>query len=418
MKTLQLHKKLISLSSIIVFFITGIITFFTLSLNAQPDVSREINNLPQRPQNRIVIPQEILRMQQVTVPRLEGREFNFDEVVTILDRVGLQIGEVIPVANNERIGIITAQQPDAGNRVFPQTRVNISYGIERQDNVSVPNYIGLTVAQAENRMPNDRLNIGNIREENSEAPAEEIIEQFPEPEMEVDPGTLISFVVSLGPPPEPIVEVPSIVGESLREAAEILNKNGLTVGELIEESTDERPGVVLDQEPEAGTLVDINSPVNIVFSVAEPLITVPDVRNLSRNEAIAILKETGLSYLVQYEKNNDVIENTVFDQDPLPGNSVPPGADVLLIISERTTENWIFWVSGILVAAILGVVTGIRIRTGKKKKIAGRKNMKVDLSPKWDVGRQQILISGSNLNATSLHFKMINDRGIQTIKTD
>lgn len=425
MKMLQLIEKFTAHSVITSAIYTGVLILISFIANAQSEINPSITNLPQRPQNRIEIPPEILRMQQATVPRLIGREYNYDEIVTILDRAGLQIGEVVPVGKNDSIGIVTGQQPSAGQRVFPQTRVNISYGIEippefsvQPDLVRVPGYIGLPLEQAESRMPNDRLDIGNIREEFSYEPPGIIIDQFPEPGMEVDSGTLISFVVSLGQPPQPFVEVPPIVGETLREAAEILREFGLSVGELTEEISNERAGIVLEQSPEAGTLVDENSPVNIVYSVPAELITVPDVQTLPRNEAISILNETGLNYLVKYQKNSNAAENTVIDQEPLPGNSVPPGSDVILLISEETDESWIYWGAGIVAAALAGGFAGRKIKTGRKNRKIGKKNMEFDLKPTWDLGIQQIKFDSKHLSGEGIQLKIKKDAGIQTIKTD
>ena len=417
----QLTPNRITVKLLFIFAFSLTIIHSTSGQQINPDIT----NLPQRRNTIMEVPQELLNLQRVTVPRLVGRDYNFDEVVTILDRLGLQMGEVIPLGNNDSIGIITSQQPAAGQSVLPQTRVNISYGIEippefsaQPDLVTVPNYIGMQVERAQDRMPNDRLDIGDIREDFSNEPPGIIIAQFPEPGMEVDPGTPMSFVVSRGEPPQSNVEVPLIVGETLREAAEILRQFGLTVGELIEETSDERVGIVLAQDPGAGSVVRENSPVNIVYSVQEELVTVPDVRRLSRNEAIVILKETGLNYLIKYSKNNDVAENTVTDQEPLPGNRVPPGSEVMLLVSEGTAENWIYWGVGIVAAALAGGFAGRKIKTGRKKNTLGKKDMKVDLNPKWDVGNQQITWSGRNLSGADIHLKFKKDSGIQTIKTD
>ena len=65
----------------------------------------------------------------VTVPQLEGRAFNPEALGSSLDRIGLRLGNAIPVADNEREGMIISQNPAARQRVPMQTAVDITYGV-------------------------------------------------------------------------------------------------------------------------------------------------------------------------------------------------------------------------------------------------------------------------------------------------
>lgn len=425
MKSIHLNQKQTLNVRICQIFITGLFLFIGIAACPQPTTNREINRLPQRPVRQIEVPQNLLRLQQVTVPRLVGRNYDYDEVVTILDRVGLQLGEAIPVGDNQNIGKITAQQPTAGQLVFPQTRVNVSYGVEippefsatQPELVVVPRYIGLTIERAEARMPNDRLTLGQVMESYSEEAPGIVIGQFPEPEMEVDEDTPVSLEVSMGPKPINRVEVPPLIGRTLREAAEILQETGLIVGELNEEPSEERETRILNQSPSAGSIVLAGTPVSITYSVPEELITVPDVRRMLRNEAIPILKEAGLNFYFQYTSNTKAEPNTIVEQAPVSGSRVPAGTDVILYIAEnKTVPDWIYWGGGILVATVLGGFAGSKLKKGIKKKIPGKKDISVHLKPVWDPGKQSIQTGANIVSKNNLHLKFLPDLGEQTLK--
>lgn len=424
MKSIYLNQKQTLLTGICQIFLSAIILLSGITAYSQNAVSQNVNRLTQRPVRQIEVPQNLLRLQQITVPRLVGRNYDYDEVVTILDRVGLQIGEAIPVADNQNVGMITAQQPAAGQSVFPQTRVNVSYGVEippafssQPDLVVVPRYVGLTIERAEARMPNDRLTMGQVTESYSEEASGIVIGQFPEPEMEVDDGTPVSLEVSMGPPPVERVEVPLLTGLTLREAAEILQESGLIVGELNEETSEERETRILNQNPQAGSIVLAGSPVSITYSVPEELISVPDVRRMSRNEAIPVLKEAGLNFYFEYTSKTKATPNTIVEQAPIPNSRVPAGTDVLLYVADKkTVPEWIYWSGGILVAAVLGGFAGSKIKTGKKKKISGKKDISVHLKAVWDPGKQTIETAANIVSRNNLHLKFLPDLGKQTLK--
>ena len=389
-------------------------------------INPDITNLPQRRNDRNNIPRELLNLQRVRVPPLVGREYNFDEIVTLLDRFELQLGESVPVGSNDSIGIIISQQPAAGRPVMPQTSINLTYGIEippefslQPDKVTVPRYVGLTLERAESRMPNDRLILGQINEVFSEEQQGVITGQFPDPGMEVDPETPVSFEISKGPPPAERVEVPELRGKSLREAAELLQEADLIVGDLSEEPTAERNRRIIDQSPDAGTIVNTGTPVNITYTVPQQLIVVPDVIGMLRPEAIKILKEAGFSFYFEFTSETGAAKNIVTGQEPRPGSRVPPGSDILLRIADsKSIPPWIFWTVGMVAAALLGGVAGSKIKKGKKKKIPGKKDISVQLKPVWDPGQQTIEKDAYIVSGNNLHLKFLPDLGEQTIKTN
>lgn len=402
----------------------------------QPQGSREITNRVNiDPQNRLpqqnlrrVIPADMLELQMVTVPQLVGRNFSFVQITSILNRYGLRLGSAVPVANNDSVGIITDQFPAARQQVRPQTSVNITYGIVAQivtptqpQTVRVPDYVGLTLERALGRMPNDRLSPGNINEVNSDEPPGIVVNQFPTAGSVVDPGTQVILDVSTGEQEEVPVLVPRLVGLTLQQAAEVLRGAELFVGNINEQVSDEREGIIIEQFPRPETEVLRGSAVDIAYSVkaGEVLIPVPFVRQLFRDEAIRAIKESRLSYIIEPVNEPGQQNGTVVEQNPQPETLVPQGADVTIFVQDDSgIPPWIIWGGVVLLAGLAGGFIGRKIKPGKGKKAAGKKDVKLNLNPVVDIGEQTITSKENSLIGNELHLKFISDVGIQTLKTN
>jgi len=405
---------------------------------AQQQTNRATRVQPQDLRQRTTVPPQLLRQTLATVPRLAGRPYNQQTLLQILERSGLTLGNAVPVINNERIGIIVSQTPAAGQQVRRGTPVNITYGMQGElvtpnqpeGNVNVPNYIGLTLERATSRMPNDRLQPGNIKEAPSDAAAGIVVDQFPKAEMVVDPQTHIDLTVSTGPQPVSQIPVPNLRGLTLEQAANVLQESKLFAGLLRGEVTNTRVGTVIDQSPTAGTMVPLESVVNIIYSVQaqdevvpddrdpDELVIVPDVTNLQKDKAILVLKESRLNYLLKYENRPGAPKDVVAEQEPLPETRVPPGTDVQLIIpTQETLPPWIYWGGGVLVAGILGGFVGRKLG-GRKNKSVGQKDTTMHLKPVLDEGKQTIETNDKFTIRQHLHLKPVPDKGTQTIKTN
>ena len=339
------------------------------SVEIVPSVNRT-NLENDREIRRARIPADLSRIQLVTVPPLVGRNYNQDEIVSILNRVGLQLGKVVPVVNNEKSGIIISQSPGVRQQVRPNTAVDIAYGAEFQqhapgfpENVIVPDYVGMQIDRTLGRIPNDRLTLGSQSEISSEKPPGEVVEQFPPPNSEVDQGTPVHLKYSSGPQAIRYVEVPNLVGLTLQEAAEVLLKNQLFAGKLTEQDYQNGEGDVLNQSPPAGTRVAAGSTVDINYAVhvheAYP--------NISKTEQI------------------------------------PP---------------WIYWGGGIVAALLLGGYLSWKSGKGKpEREKVDRKEPEIKVKIIPDAGKQTFHLTQPRQSFEGLQLKIIPDKGVQTLKT-
>ena len=132
-----------------------------------------------------------------------------------------------------------------------------------------------------------------------------------------------------------LVTVPDVVGETQAVAEELLVRAELTVGTISEEPSDEvEAGRVIRQDPDADIEVEEGSPVNLVISSGEEVVTVPRLVGLSENDALALLRENDLVLGTTTEEEDPASDpRTVLDQSPAPGDEVAPGTAVDITVS-------------------------------------------------------------------------------------
>ncbi|MFY9152176.1 MAG: PASTA domain-containing protein [Prolixibacteraceae bacterium] len=381
-----------------------------------------------QPARRARVPSNLIEIQQVQVPQLIGQNYNPDEITTILTRAGLRLGKSQPVVDSERYNRIVGQEPAAGQFVRPRTLVNITYGIQEQaptpgipQNVTVPDYLGMNVDLVTRRLPNDRLSPGAQKKIPSDLPSGTILAQFPPPGSVVDPNTPVSLSFSAGPQDAAKVRVPQLIGRTLQESAEILNKLNLFAGLLKEQVTDKPEGEVLYQSPAAGTLVNAGSSINMTYSVRprNEYIRVPDVTGMTEDKARELLSVAGLTVEDVYSQKSDAPDGIVISQTPYPDEEVAKGTRAALILSENNSDQaWIYWGGGIVAALLLGSYIGWK--TAKPKPDNGnpdKKAPKLKLVVVPDAGKQTIYSGKSADPIHGLQLKIIPDPGIQTLKT-
>ncbi len=133
------------------------------------------------------------------------------------------------------------------------------------------------------------------------------------------------------------VVVPRVVG--LNETAAVARLRGVSLASKIHREFSSRPlGIVVSQDPGAGTQVGTNNDVSLVVSKGPHAVAVPNVVSLSEAEAVAQLTQAGLRADVFQVPSNQK-PGKVIAQDPLGGTDVDPGAKVRLNVSKGKTHT-------------------------------------------------------------------------------
>jgi len=134
--------------------------------------------------------------------------------------------------------------------------------------------------------------------------------------------------------PFQIVEVPNIVGLSQAETESLITGVGLLVGTITHQYNNSVPlGIVISQNPPAGTMVAAGSTVTLVISLG-PSVLVPDTVGRTQAEAESLIAGSGLAVgTITKQYSNVVPFGTVISQNPSAGTEVSPGTSTSLVVS-------------------------------------------------------------------------------------
>lgn len=132
--------------------------------------------------------------------------------------------------------------------------------------------------------------------------------------------------------------VPDVTGKTVDEATSILESAEFELGTtsmVYDESVE--AGKIISQDPGADTRHDRGTKVNVVVSQGAEQITVPDLQDMTADEAKQALKDAGLVPVGGEARYSDSIEqNHVVDQSPAAGSSVAKGSSVEYYLSLGT----------------------------------------------------------------------------------
>jgi eukaryotic-like serine/threonine-protein kinase len=197
------------------------------------------------------------------------------------------------------------------------------------DQVQVPNVIGLTEEQARNAIGDAGLSVDEPPDFQPDETAQsgEVIDQDPNRDQYVDPGTAVHLTISSGLPQ---VEVPFLVGSTQEEARNRLRNAKLDpTFESVE--SDEPQGQVLQTSPEAGTQVAQGTTVTVTISKGPH--QVPNVVGMNRSDAIKQIVDAGFKYDIRGDPKSTEPKGTVTDQLPPGGQPQPQGTTIVLFVS-------------------------------------------------------------------------------------
>lgn len=143
---------------------------------------------------------------------------------------------------------------------------------------------------------------------------------------EVEPGTEVVVVESLGPEPR---TVPDLSTSNRADAVTTLAELGLRL--VIEEDfSDEVPeGDVVSQDPPAGEQVERDTEVTLTFSLGPDLVVLPDLTGLTFTEAREIVADAGLELVLAFGASDGEFVSASVEGEPVEaGDEFPRGTQV------------------------------------------------------------------------------------------
>jgi beta-lactam-binding protein with PASTA domain len=230
--------------------------------------------------------------------------------------------------------------------------------------VTVPNVVGQTQAMAGSMLAVAQLATGTVTQQcDNTVAAGLVISQSPAAATPVIPNSPVNLVISTGPCP---VNVPNVVGQTQAGAGAALTAAGLTVGTVTQQCDNTvAAGLVISQNPLAGSPAPPGSPVDFVTSTGPCPVNVPNV--VGQTQSAAATAITGANLVVgtvTQQCDNTVPAGSVISQNPAAGSPVPPSTPVDLVISTGPCPVNVPNVVGQTQAAAATAITGANLVVG------------------------------------------------------
>ncbi|WP_327132827.1 Stk1 family PASTA domain-containing Ser/Thr kinase [Streptomyces sp. NBC_01343] len=132
--------------------------------------------------------------------------------------------------------------------------------------------------------------------------------------------------------------VPKLIGQTLEQAQRTGDNVGLKVEKEADEACDNQPkGNICSQNPEPDTKADKGSTVKVKISSGAPNLPVPNVVNLTFDDAEKALKDKG--FVVEKKtQESERPAGTVLDQDPKSGQA-QKGSTVTLTVAKEQAKS-------------------------------------------------------------------------------
>jgi serine/threonine-protein kinase len=246
-----------------------------------------------------------------------------------LSAAGLRPGETKEVHHDTvQRGWVVSTEPAAGREIRRTSKIDlvVSLGPQLFDIPSVSGK-GIEEAQAEIEAAGFAAVVSD--EAYSSAVAKgSVISQDPAPPAQIEKGSPIALVVSLGPE---LVEVPSLANKTPEEAKAALEAAGLGYRSISDFSDTVADGKAIRSDPRGGRKAPKGSTVTVAISKGPAPFPMPKLVGMSLGDAKAKAESLGLVVAgTTAVPGSDQASGTVQGQDPPAGTEVRRGHQIRL----------------------------------------------------------------------------------------
>ena len=262
---------------------------------------------------------------KVVVPSLAG--LTVKEAKSTLEDLGLNL-DIAQEEFSEDIpdGKIITSDPAGGGRVSPNGTVGVIIS-KGQERYSVPTVQGLKLEVAEQLLKENKLVLGEVKEEfSNEFPQGFIMRSTPAAGERIKRNSQVTLFVSKGIEQ---IALSDYKGKSGEQALNELTDAGFDVKTKYVFSEDLPVGAVISQTPGAGE-ADKGSAITLLVSKGSEFVFIPNIFSVSETKAIAALKDQDLKVVVKKvgNKKNKVVTNV----SPKVGTKVKRGSTVTITV--------------------------------------------------------------------------------------
>ncbi|MGD8700114.1 MAG: PASTA domain-containing protein [Gemmatimonadales bacterium] len=218
----------------------------------------------------VIFPAQTSAVELNRVPEAVGLETG--EARALIEAAGLAYDEEGGLYHRSPVGTVIAQEPLSGQMAAPGSTVKVTLSLGPKMS-PVPDVVGLDHSQAEVALARAGYE-SELDWVDADADVGQVVDTRPAPGTPLQlPGTVRLFV-SAG---ARRVTIPNLVTLSLSGARETLERLGLRLGDIREDSASlAAPGTVIGQTPSSGTVVDRATRVVVLVATAPELNQPPD----------------------------------------------------------------------------------------------------------------------------------------------
>ena len=206
--------------------------------------------------------------------------------------------------------------------------------------VSVPDVVGLAEAEARAVVTEAGLEFtvrGGLA--HREVPEGAVLAQSPLADQFARPGAPVQVTLSRGPE---VHTLPDVAGLSERQAVIVLERLGYEV-EIERREDAMAAGRAIETRPEAGSDLEVPSPIVLVVSEGAPIVVVPDMLGLHIDDALQVLNEYNLELgSISFDEDAPEAPGRIVGQYPPVGYSLRAGDAVELRVAgdpDRMNED-------------------------------------------------------------------------------
>ena len=164
---------------------------------------------------------------------------------------------------------------------------------------------------------------------------------------------------------EEMVPVPELVDMPRNDAVRELEHLGFEVSVMEEPSPEIKRGNVISTNPAAGSELKRGTQITLTVSSGKEMTDVPDVTNLTAEEAIEELKKAGLELNpnVRRESSDSIEEGVITSQQPAGGTQIAKGSRIAITVSSGPEMVQVPSLVGLNVEQATATLSSLQLRS-------------------------------------------------------
>ena len=271
------------------------------------------------------------------VPKVTGEQLPV--AIDLLREEGFGIAEIRRVRRDAPNNQVLEQDPGAGDQSLdcsflsffcdrPDVSLTVSAG---PGNAVVPSTAGLDRESARLVLERKGFGVEVLTAFSAQVPEGLVISSDPGGGTTARRGSAVELTISKGPR---LFRVPALIDLKRQAAVARIRERGFEP-QVTEQESRVPAGQVVSQSPGAGSKLPAGSTVSIVVSSGVPTVRVPGLVGLPRPDAVAALRDRGLTPVVEEKEIADEgRDGLVVQQSPSGGTELEEGDSVTIFVGK------------------------------------------------------------------------------------